>query len=169
VAILSPEQLQPALDRDLQELADTIKAFIIQRVEEAGKHKFKRDQSGFVGKTKVTPNRDGIAIELPKYAEFIDKGRKPFAKKVPIAELIKWVKRYRLAGRNKKSGKFQKASSQSVNSMAYAIQRAIWKKGIMARPFIDASLEFAEQELAKLIDETLVPNIISTIEYVFTK
>ncbi len=165
--IIPASRVKPAMDKDLQELAALIKAFMITEAERGGTHRFRKDSSGIVGNTKVSFNTDGVEIKTTKYAQFLDAGRKPGGKKVPISVLIAWVKRYRVGGRNSRSGKFKK--NVSVNSVAYAIQNAIHRNGIKARPFLTKTVAFAEQVVADAIDNIIIPDIITIIEFAFKK
>lgn len=166
--VLPIERVKPALDKDLQELAVLIKDFIITTAEKGGSHKFRKDKSGFVFNTKVDFDTDGIRIELPKYAQQLDAGRKARVEKIPIQSLIAWIKRYRINARNSK-GKFVKRPAGSINSLAYALQTNIYKNGIKARPFIQASIQYGEQVLSDAIDQIIIPNIITQIDFIFNK
>lgn len=166
--VLTPDQLKSGLDGLLYELAKGIKEFIIASAQEGGKHKFRNDgKEGFVQSTKVEFNTDGVKIDLPEQAQYINNGRKAGAKKVPIAALVKWLKRYRVVSRDKTTGKYQKASQGSINSAAYAIQTAIFKNGIKARPFIEKSMKYAEETVAQIIQEVMIPEILTLIEFHF--
>jgi len=165
--VLAADRVGPALDKDLAELAAVIKAYLVAQAEQGGSHKFRKDKSGLVGQTDVTFTTDGIKIELPQYAQYIDSGSKPGAKKVPIKYLIAWVKRYRVGGRARPSGKFKK--NLSVNEIAYSIQTSIWKYGTKARPFLTATVKYAEEMLGQVIDQYLIPEIITTIQFALTK
>lgn len=167
--VFTPEQVVPYLDKQMRELAASVKEFLILEAEKGHNHKFRRDgAAGFVQSTTVTLTTDGGKISLPDYAINLDEGRKPFSKLVPLASLIAWIKRYRILGRAKGSGKYKKASAISINSTALAIQGAIYKNGIIARPFIKASLEFMNELISAIIEEVLVPQIISIVELFFT-
>ncbi|MDJ1500665.1 hypothetical protein [Xanthocytophaga agilis] len=166
--VLPIERVKPALDQDLQQLAQLVKDYIIITAEKGGNHKFRKDKSGLVNTTKVSFNTDGVNIQLPSYAINIDQGRKAKIKKVPIKSLIAWIRRYRIRGRNSK-GKFVKRSVSSINALAYAIQNSIYKNGIKARPFIQASIQYGEQVLVEAIDQIIVPQIITEIDFLFNK
>lgn len=168
--VLDPEQLKSGLNGQLAEIAALIKDFIITEAQQGGRHNFRKDgKSGFVQSTKVEFTTDGVEIDLPEQALYIESGRRPFSKKVPIQALIKWLKRYRVVSRDTKTGKFRKVSQDSITSAAWAIQQSIYKNGIKARPFIQASLDFAEEAISQVIDEILVPEIISIVEFHFDK
>lgn len=86
-----------------------------------------------------------IEIKYLDYFEYVNKGRKPKAKKVPIKALLQWITVKGLRGRNKK-GRFIKKMS-----LAYAIQTNIYKYGIRPKKqgnlFYDPAIERLEQLL----------------------
>lgn len=168
--VFTPQQLKTYLDGELSELAKLIKEFIITEAEKGGRHKFRRDgKDSFVNSVQVDFTTDGVEIELAEQAYYVEQGRRPFAKKVPVSALIKWLKRYRVLGRDKKTGKYKKASTNSINSTAWAIQQSIYKNGIKARPFIQASLDYAEELISEVIDEVMIPEIIFIVEFNLSK
>ena len=61
------------------------------------------------------------------YFQWVDSGRRPKARKVPVEALVKWIKKKNIVPNN----------GQTVNSLAFAIQNSIYKIGIKARKFID--------------------------------
>ena len=164
--IFTPQQVKPFLNKELQLLADEIKAFMIAGAELGGRQKFRKDGQGFVKTAQVTMTTDGGKITVPEYATYLDSGRKP-GTYPPIAAIISWIKRYRILGRARVSGKYQKTSDKSINSAAYAIQRAIYKHGIKARPFINATLDFQDELISQVIDEIMIPQIVSILEVQF--
>jgi hypothetical protein len=162
--VFRSNQVRPYLDKELREVAAAIKDFMFELIEVDARHNIRRDQSGLWENTKVTMTADGGKISLPDYAENIDKGRRPKARLVPLESLIQWIKRYRIVGRQKRTGKFRSASQSSVNAAARAIQQAIYKNGVRARPFIQATLEFQDVLIAGIIDEIMIPQIVSIVE-----
>lgn len=81
------------------------------------------------------------------YAEYVDKGRLANKKKVPIQSLIKWIQFNNIKPRNQKTGKFI-----SNISMAFAIQTNIFKRGLVARNFINPAIKMGEALVDELID-----------------
>lgn len=78
------------------------------------------------------------------YLEYIESGRKPFARKVPVRALVEWARR--------------KGVSDDSNTI-YAIRESIYQKGIKARPI----LQYFEQELDDLWESDLSDKIFDTI------
>lgn len=92
----------------------------------------------------------GLQIIAQDYLQWLDTGRKPGGKKVPISALIKFV---RQRGLNRgKNGRFTGAAS--INSIAWAIQRSIWLHGIKGRHFIDPAWALGAEVLDRLLDES---------------
>jgi hypothetical protein len=165
--VFTAKQVKPYLDSQLKQAADAFKEFVISLIEVGGKHSIRRDGDGLWKNLSSTFTTDGAKLQVTDYAQGIDTGRKPRAKKVPLADLVKWIKRYRILGRQKKSGKYQKVAATSVNAAAYAIQTAIYKFGIKARPWIEQALDFQQKLVESLIDEILFPEIINVLELTF--
>jgi hypothetical protein len=91
----------------------------------------------------------GLTIVAQDYLQWLDTGRKPGGKKVPIEALIKFVKQ---RGLNRgKNGRFTGAAS--INSIAWAIQRSIWLHGIKGRHFIEPAYALGAQVMDHLLDE----------------
>lgn len=165
--VFTAAQVKPRLNQELTAIAAEIKEFMLAQAQIGHKHKFRADGQGIVKTSVVTMTTDGGKIILPDYAIQLDAGRRKRAKYVPLADLIAWLKRYRILARVKRTGKFRKVSQDSINAAAVAIQKAIFKNGILAKPFINATLDFQEELISKVIDEVLVPEIVSILELQF--
>lgn len=85
---------------------------------------------------KIQDNQ--ISVYMPDYYKYIESGRRPLAKRVPIEILIKWMKRKNIA-----AGRENKA--------AWAIQRAIYLHGIKPRPFLNRALNEVQSEVEELL------------------
>ena len=165
----SAKQVGPFLDKELRVVADQIKAFMIAQVEVGRRHKLRRDGEGFAKTSKVTMTTAGGKITVPDYAEAMDRGRIKEAKLVPLVDLVRWIKRYRVIGRIQRNGRFKAASQDGINATARAIQRAIYRNGIIARPFIQATLDFQDELIATIVDEVMLPQIVSILELTFSQ
>jgi hypothetical protein len=93
---------------------------------------------------EVNTTNDTVTLSMEDYAEYVDKGRKAGARKVPISVLIKWIKK--------------RGISNSIQ-VAYAIQTSIYKNGIKGRPFLKRAEDTAEividEEIEKIMSEEL--------------
>lgn len=88
---------------------------------------------------KVTNDR--LELFLADYWRYLEDGRRPLSRKVPIDALLKWVKR---AGLTLTPG-------QSNISLAYAVQQSIYKRGLKPRPFFQKAVDDVES----LIDSSI--------------
>ncbi len=70
---------------------------------------------------KITQFADVIRMEgsFVVYGQWVDRGRRPGTKKVPIEALEDWIKR-----------KGFESDAKAIRGMAFAIQTSIFKKGI---------------------------------------
>jgi hypothetical protein len=127
-----------------------------------------RKQLLSAGATQVTQQRGaggkfgtyGLTIIAQDYLQWLDTGRKPGGKKVPIEALIKFVKQ---RGLNRgKNGRFTGAAS--INQIAWAIQRSIWLHGRKGLHFINPAWDLGRQVLSSLLDESALDIMAKDIE-----
>ena len=81
-----------------------------------------------------------LIVEMNDYGEWVNKGRRKGAKKVPIPALVEWIKQKGIATNNKK-----------VLGIAFAIQKTIQKEGI---PTNDSRAKFGKR--VGFIDDTII-------------
>jgi hypothetical protein len=107
-------------------------------------------------------NKDVEVIEvlMAEYGQWVQSGRLPGKRFVPIGSLMKWIKQRGLKGRNKK-GKFI-----TDKSFAYAISKNINKFGIRPSNFLDISIEkiMNDPRIVELIGEATYEDLINAIE-----
>jgi hypothetical protein len=87
--------------------------------------------------------RDNIFMLIANdYFQWVDSGRKPRARMVPIEALIRWIKKKNI----------QPRYGQTINSLAWAIRISIYKVGITPRPYtqqiIGQTVDYLSEELA---------------------
>lgn len=92
----------------------------------------------------IDSNLSTILFNYNDYAEYIESGRKPHARKVPIDALREWAK--------------EKGISTD-NNVLYAIREAIYRDGISPRPIFSVF----EEMLDKNWDETYAEYLFITI------
>lgn len=99
-------------------------------------------------------------VLMEQYYQWVQSGRRPGKKYVPIGSLMKWIKERGLKGRNKK-GKFI-----TDKSFAFAISRNINKFGIRPSNFLDISLEkvMNDPRIAELMGDASYEDLINIIE-----
>jgi hypothetical protein len=89
----------------------------------------------------VMPNGDDfeLVITYADYFKYVNEGRRPERKKVPLSALLDWIRIRGIKGRNKK-GRFIPNLS-----MAFAIQTNIYKYGIKPANIYDKGLDSLEE------------------------
>lgn len=111
----------------------------------------------------VTREQDGhtiIEVLSEAYSQWVQSGRAPGKRGVPISAIEKWIKDRNLQGRDKK-GKFIKR-----RSFAFAIQNNIKKFGIRPANFLDVALEMIAQDekIMELLGDAAYEELIDIIE-----
>lgn len=108
------------------------------------------------------------------YLQYLDSGRKKFAKRVPLSAIIKFIKDRNLVLRDKTTGRFTRSrvklksrnggAAVSVNRLAFMIQNAIYKNGIKARPVIVPAIEFGQHLVELYLDGELLDGMAYELE-----
>lgn len=83
------------------------------------------------------------------YYQYLSTGRRRRARKVPIKDLIKWVKDERIRPR----------AGQTINQLAFAIQKSIYKSGIKGHKYIkkveETALDVSEEGVADIMEHAV--------------
>jgi hypothetical protein len=113
-----------------------------------------------VNVVKVNEGETIIQVLTAEYAQWVQSGRLPGKKGVPISALEQWIKDRNLTGRDKK-GRFIKR-----RSFAFAIQSNIKKFGIRPSNFLDVALEMIanDPKIMDLIEEGSFDELLNIIE-----
>jgi hypothetical protein len=110
----------------------------------------------------VVDNGNSPIIEVlaEQYFQWVQSGRLPGKRGVPIDAIEKWIKERGLQGRDKK-GKFIKR-----RNFAFAIQNNIKKFGIRPSNFLDVALETIanDQRIMDLLGDAAYEELINLIE-----
>lgn len=88
------------------------------------------------------------------YLEYVESGRKPRARKVPVRPLIDWMK--------------QKGISNDVR-VAYAIRESIYQLGIPARPLLEPFSAMLDERFERKIFDEIFNTIITNLDNFFNK
>lgn len=112
---------------------------------------------------EVSPSGSAVDILANFYAEYVDRGRPPGLKRVPIDALIRWINDKKIKGRSPSTGRFI-----TTTRLAWIIQSAIFKNGIKARPFLLGGLEDALAEIDRMFGQTLPLLVESELKSAFT-
>lgn len=127
-----------------RELRTTMTASLLLIEADARQH-VSQDTRRLAGSIHHTITGTGLALEGAvgpslRYGVVVERGRRPGAKMPPVAALIPWVRRHRLAGVYSPSTKRRRGSkvtqAQQDFRVALNIARAIGRRGIKARPFL---------------------------------
>jgi len=110
--------------------------------------------------TKQSKDVTVLQVLMEEYGQWVQSGRRPGKKYVPIGSLMKWIKDRGLKGRNKK-GKFI-----TDKSFAFAISRNINKFGIRPSNFLDISMEkiMNDPRIVELIGDSTYEDLINSLE-----
>ncbi len=142
----------------LQELGELIVELMRQELETKGRYPLKRGRSSLLETMRVDVKQPGavgkgggfdasaLTVFVADYAKYVEEGRRPGARKVPLDVLITWIKRRRVGVNRTAKGRFARRV-MSVSQLAYAIQNAIYKRGIRGRPFIQAAFDAGQKQL----------------------
>lgn len=109
------------------------------------------------------------------YLQWVDSGRKKFAKRVPLSAILKFIKDRNLILRDKQTGRFSRsrvklkgrdgAPGVSVNRLAFMIQNAIYRHGIKARPVILPAFALGQELTDIYLNEQLLDGIAYELEH----
>lgn len=87
---------------------------------------------------------NGIKMQVASYYPYVSGGRKASIRKVPVKDLLVWIKKYNIKPRQ----------GQTLNQLAFAIQTSIYKKGIKAKNYVDkVEIGVADYTAMALADE----------------
>jgi hypothetical protein len=101
-----------------------------------------------------------LQVIMENYSQWVQSGRLPGKKGVPLGAIEKWIKDRKLVGRDKK-GKYIK-----TKSFAFAIQTNIKKFGIRPSNFLDVAIEdiMSDPKVLEILGDTTLEELINNIE-----
>ena len=105
---------------------------------------------------EVVTNKDGVVviqILMAEYGAYVNAGRLPGAKNVPIKPLMEWIQDRHL-------------SVKDIKGTAFAIQKNIKKNGIRPAPFIDIAIQkiLANEKITELLAESTAEELINLLQ-----
>jgi hypothetical protein len=105
-------------------------------------------------------NETVLSVFMEDYAQFVQSGRVPGQKGVPISALEQWIKDRKLTGRDKRGRYITR------RSFAFAIQKNIQKFGIRPSNFLDVAFEMImdDDRIIEIIGEQAFDDLINVIE-----
>jgi hypothetical protein len=149
------------ISSEVENIIKTVGRYTVAAMRnDLAKHDLK--DSNLYKNVNFKPAKTRLTITMPNYAVFVDEGvegaiEKKFrsrfsfkSKYPPFAAIFDWIKRYR-----RKIGRGRNKSGQYISdaSLAFAIQRAIYRRGLKPKPFIDNNLEAGYALLQELIND----------------
>lgn len=153
----------------IKELLDDLRRITVQAMAETGIKK----SSDLSKSVKFSFTKDGIQMEVAEYYGWVSDGhrivRRARVKRVPLDVLIQWIKSKNILPRNQKTGRFI-----TVNQMAFAVQTAIWKRGIQrktptigrgfAQTVADNVADYTAEELANELAMQIADDIVNELK-----
>lgn len=140
------------MNKDLETLANTITAFLKAAIINLEPQRNDLRQSNLWRTIEWRVDKNVIQIIAAEYIVFIDSGRKAGVKRVPIGSLLSWIRQYKI-NTTKKITDIQ---------LAFAIQTAIFQRGIKPRPFLEAwenkSIEYVAETIGELFEAQIIRN-----------
>lgn len=91
-------------------------------------------------------NLETININGTDYVKYVEAGRRPGVRRVPIRALLAWIEKYKARLNNVPN------DMAGRTRMAFAIQSAIFRRGLRRRPFIDTAVESAIKTIDPFAD-----------------
>lgn len=148
-------ELVKYLQPTLQYIATELKLELQELLMKKGKLK---SSGGLVKSIDFKIDNSTLSLIAEDYFNYYANGRRAGARKVPISALLKWIKRYKIKGRGK-NGQFV-----SDNSLAFAIQNSIYRKGVKSKGWVYGWLDDAAKLTEDLIGEKTLEYYAQLIE-----
>lgn len=110
--------------------------------------------------TNTGTNETKIQVYMAEYWQWVQSGRVPGKKGVPLGSLEQWIRERGLKGRDKK-GRFI-----TNRSFAFAIQKNIKKFGIRPSNFLDVAFDniLNNRQINELLGDAALDDLINAIE-----
>lgn len=108
--------------------------------------------SNLADETDTNVTFPSILFSYNDYAEYVENGRRPHARKVPIEALVEWAKRKGIP---------------SDNRTLYAIRESIYKNGIKPRNILTTFYDAIDNEMDTAYADMLFDAITENLEEYF--
>ena len=103
--------------------------------------------------------RDAFQLWALDYFDYVDKGRRKGARRIPVEALVKWMKQYGI----------QPFRGQTYNQAAFHISNAIFKVGLKGRNYknkiLDDSAEIIAEMLADEFEFAIADELAETMTF----
>ena len=105
-------------------------------------------------------NESVLSVVMEDYGQFVQSGRIPGQKGVPISAIEQWIKDRKLQGRDRKGRYITR------RSFAFAIQTNIKKFGIRPSNFLDVAFDkiISDDRIIEIIGQEAFDDLINAIE-----
>jgi hypothetical protein len=138
------------------EIKYNISTQIIKEITAASKilmETYKLGNTDLIKSMEWQYKEDYFMLIANDYFQWVNSGRRPRARKVPVEALIKWMKRKNIVP----------SKGQTYNGLAFVIQNSIYKVGIKARKFTDPIIGQTLDILENYIADSLSVQIADEI------
>ena len=148
--------------KSVQTLLDEVGEILTQELA-ADLLRKKKDSSGKLikslkFKSYETPDGYEVSIYGEDYAKWVNIGRKKGGKKVPLNHLIRYIK---IMG-------FETGNIR-LKDIAFAMQMAIWQRGIKATNFIEDSIKITSNQVQSKVLEAMGFEVSNNIDNLIKK
>ena len=150
---------------DLQKLAELIESYFKEALKEPiyryglPQRKGTSDKvasGSLYDSVRAIPGIGEIGIEMNSYGKFVQSGRFPGKKGVPVDALVAWIKDRGL----------RPDQGQTIRGMAFGIQKHIKKYGIPAQPgWFDVAIDkiYESEEINEVLGDITVDELIDNL------
>jgi hypothetical protein len=107
-----------------------------------------------------------LTIVALDYLQWLDTGRAPGGKKIPISALLAFIKGRGLGQIRGKGGRYGKRTI-SANALAWAIQAAVFKNGLKGRHVLAPAWALGQQLLDDYLNTSLLDSMTLELEQQF--
>jgi len=90
-------------------------------------------------------NNNAFELWALQYFDWVDKGRRPRIKRIPVEQIIKWMKKENI----------RPYRGQTYNQAAFHITNAIYKVGIKSRNYKNKIMEDSQEIISEMLAEEL--------------
>lgn len=104
-----------------------------------------------------------ITLTEEDYAYYVDQGRKPGKKGMPVNKLKEWIKRKKLTVKDA-NGKTLKMTDSRLNGLSFVINRKIREEGIKATYLISKPIDAMLDNLGDRIAEAFMLDIDNELQ-----
>jgi len=118
----------------------------------------KIDNTGELSRSiKASAEKTNLIFQMAEYGLYVDSGRKP-GKYAPVTAIRNWIKTKKIKPRDER-GRFMEMTPRNMNSLAFLLNRAIFRHGIKATNFFTDPFDAEFKKLDKKIPDAMITDI----------